>query len=123
MAELLTLWLASYLLHSTVLLGAMWVLERARVLRAPQTLEFGWRLAFFGALVSASVAVVVPEPEHGSDAQPPVVTALQTVRQSQVSVPLEPAVRAPNAPTLTLPRRAGEGIFRGAGEGIFRGAG
>ncbi|WP_343628951.1 M56 family metallopeptidase [Roseateles sp.] len=54
MLELLTGWLLNYLLHSTVLLGGVWALERLGVLKHPAWRELCWRWAFFGAVLTAS---------------------------------------------------------------------
>src|SRR6185436_8025162 len=55
MIEALTGWLLNYLLHSTVLLGGVWALERAGWLTHPAWREAFWRAAFFGAVLTASV--------------------------------------------------------------------
>ena len=55
MIEALTSWLLNYLLHSTVLLGGVWALERAGWLKHPAWREAFWRAAFFGAVLTASV--------------------------------------------------------------------
>ncbi len=46
-------WLLTYLLHSTLLLGGAWVLLRLRPLR-PEWEETLWKVAAFGALVTAT---------------------------------------------------------------------
>ncbi|MDP2530867.1 MAG: M56 family metallopeptidase [Candidatus Palauibacterales bacterium] len=46
-------WLLTYLLHSTLLLGGTWVLLRLRPMR-PEWEETLWKLATFGALVTAT---------------------------------------------------------------------
>ncbi|WP_431288436.1 M56 family metallopeptidase [Roseateles chitinivorans] len=55
MIEALTGWLLNYLVHSTVLLGGVWTLERAGWLKQPAWREAFWRAAFFGAVLTASV--------------------------------------------------------------------
>jgi beta-lactamase regulating signal transducer with metallopeptidase domain len=55
MIEALTGWLLNYLLHSTVMLGGVWALERAGWLKHPAWREAFWRAAFFGAVLTASV--------------------------------------------------------------------
>lgn len=55
MIEALSGWLLNYLLHSTVLLGGVWALERAGWLKHPAWREALWRAAFFGAVLTASV--------------------------------------------------------------------
>jgi hypothetical protein len=54
MLEILTGWLLNYLVHSTVLLGGVWALERAGALQHPAWRELCWRWAFFGAVLTAS---------------------------------------------------------------------
>ena len=48
-------WLATYLLHSSVLLGAAWALSRLPALAAPATQDALWKAALAGGLVTASV--------------------------------------------------------------------
>lgn len=65
---LLVGWLLSYLLHSSVLLGATWLAERAGLLaRLPRAaVETLWRGALFGGLLSASMQLLqqqaLPQP-------------------------------------------------------------
>lgn len=42
-------------LHATLLLGAVWLLERAGALKHPGWAELAWRTALFGALLSSSL--------------------------------------------------------------------
>jgi len=53
-------WLANYLLHSTVLLGSVWLLDVTGVLRDNRTREFAWRVALAGALVTATLHTFLP---------------------------------------------------------------
>lgn len=53
-------WLATYLLHSTVLLAAAWVVDRLAGRRRPQLAETVWRCAVLGALLTASLQTVMP---------------------------------------------------------------
>jgi beta-lactamase regulating signal transducer with metallopeptidase domain len=55
MTELLAGWLLNYLVHSTVLLGGVWAIERAGWLKHPAWREAFWRWAFFGAVLTASL--------------------------------------------------------------------
>lgn len=55
MIDALAGWLLNYLVHSTVLLGAVWALERGGLLKHPAWREALWRWAFFGAVLTASV--------------------------------------------------------------------
>ncbi len=106
-------------LHATVLLGAVWLLERAGALKHPGWAELAWRTALFGALLSASLefvplpADVAPTPRtamHASAAPhalarastpavedaPPAVPATGTVAGTAGTVEATPA-SAPSA--------------------------
>lgn len=48
-------WLIAFALHATVLLSAVWVIERSGGLKHPAWAEWAWRFALFGAFVSVSV--------------------------------------------------------------------
>ncbi|WP_377159461.1 M56 family metallopeptidase [Roseateles sp. UC29_93] len=90
MIEALSGWLLNYLLHSTVLLGGVWALERAGWLKHPAWREAFWRAAFFGAVLTASVQpltqvtrvalpeVWAPAHEQGERAAPVLDAALST---------------------------------------------
>jgi len=54
-AALLVLWLATWLLHSTLLYGIAWLIERLALLRAPAARQHLWRAAMLGALLTAGV--------------------------------------------------------------------
>ncbi|MFY2763972.1 M56 family metallopeptidase [Arenimonas sp. MALMAid1274] len=58
--DLATSFLLTLAVHATVLLGAAWLAERAGGLRHTGWAELAWRVALFGALASASFAVLVP---------------------------------------------------------------
>lgn len=64
MTDLLLTWLCSYLLHSSLLIGGLWALERAgwlaRMTMATQ--ETLWRLALLGGLASASLSLLPLSP-------------------------------------------------------------
>lgn len=47
--------LLTLVLHATVLLGAVWLIERAGALKHPGWAELAWRTALFGALLSSSL--------------------------------------------------------------------
>ncbi|KQV53388.1 hypothetical protein ASC95_11660 [Pelomonas sp. Root1217] len=70
-------WLCSYLLHSSLLIGALWAAERfgglARL--ATSTQETLWRLALLGGLVSASLPMLatLPQTAPAGAARPAVV--------------------------------------------------
>lgn len=52
---LLAAWLVTWLLHSTLLYGGAWLVERLRLLRAPAAREHLWRAAVVGALVTSTL--------------------------------------------------------------------
>ena len=54
----LTFALATYLLHSTLLSAAVWLLERTRILRGTPVREFAWRLALVGAFLTTGLQMV-----------------------------------------------------------------
>lgn len=47
-------WIVHYLLHSTLLLGAAWLIDRVALVRSPVIREHLWRAALVGALVTAT---------------------------------------------------------------------
>lgn len=51
----LAVWLGTYLLHSTVLLGLVGIVDRLRLLRSPAVLEQLWRAALIGGLATATL--------------------------------------------------------------------
>jgi len=50
-------WLGTYLLHSTLLLGGVWLLARRGLLRTPRLAERMWRLAVVGGVLTATLQV------------------------------------------------------------------
>jgi Zn-dependent protease with chaperone function len=54
-AELVALWLVTWWLHSTVLYGGAWLIDRLQLLRAPAAREHLWRAAMLGALLTTAV--------------------------------------------------------------------
>ncbi|NOT88228.1 MAG: M56 family metallopeptidase [Lysobacter sp.] len=48
-------WLIAFVLHATVLLSAVWAIERLGLLKHPGWAEWAWRFALFGAFVSVSM--------------------------------------------------------------------
>jgi beta-lactamase regulating signal transducer with metallopeptidase domain len=59
------------LLHASLLLALVWTLERANLLRHPGWAELAWRGALFGALLSATLTVLVPASSSGSRVDAP----------------------------------------------------
>jgi beta-lactamase regulating signal transducer with metallopeptidase domain len=94
----LTLWL-----HATVLLGAVWLLERGGALRDPQRAEAAWRGALFGAVLTATISSTAPAILQRLDAgsmQPPGATMRATFATP-------PPAGATHAVTSDSPRDAG----------------
>ena len=58
--SVLSTWLLTYVLHSTVVVGAVWVLVRTGRVRRPTTQDLLWKVALVAALATASVAVLGP---------------------------------------------------------------
>lgn len=79
-------WLATYLAHSTALIGLVWLLERAEVLRQPRLREFAWRLAIVGGLLTASVQTFAPEMSLVEFPEMPAATSATTM-PAQIAVP------------------------------------
>ncbi|KQZ38718.1 M56 family metallopeptidase [Duganella sp. Root1480D1] len=55
MIDALFVWLCTYLMHSTLLLGIAALLDRAGALRRPRLAEIVWRVALFGGVLTASM--------------------------------------------------------------------
>ncbi len=51
-------WLIAFVLHATVLLAAVWAIERLGLLKHPGWAEWAWRLALFGAFISVSLELM-----------------------------------------------------------------
>src|SRR5688572_20769208 len=71
MLDLTLTWLSTYLLHSTLLLGAAWAIGRLLGARAPALRTHLWRAALVGALVTAtlqSAGLVTRLPQADLDA-------------------------------------------------------
>lgn len=113
MTDVLLTWLCSYLLHSSLLIGALWAAERAHLLArlATSTQETLWRLALLGGLVSASLPLLPALPQAApADVAPPTFVAHEPARDrvqtpadvQSVVVEAPPAVR-PSAQLGALP--------------------
>ncbi len=51
-------WLIAFVLHATVLLAAVWAIERLGLLKHPGWAEWAWRFALFGAFISVLLELV-----------------------------------------------------------------
>lgn len=56
---LLVAWLLTYLLHSTLLLGGAWLLERLGAVRSPAARDSLWKVALLGGLVTATAQLAL----------------------------------------------------------------
>jgi len=86
MFEALVNWLLAYMLHSTVLLGAALLAERAGLWRRLTTAqaELGWRWALFGPLLTASWPLIAGLAPHSAPAvEPQAQPWAETTRQVQ----------------------------------------
>jgi len=63
-SELFAAWILTVALHATVLLGIAWLADRGALRSRPAWRETLWRAAFFGAVVTASVQVLLQTPTH-----------------------------------------------------------
>lgn len=79
-------WLLAFVLHATVLLLAVWLIERLGLLKHPGWAEWAWRVALFGAFVSVTVELV---PWNTMRASPAAATV--------VSAPVSEPIAAPTA--------------------------
>jgi HEAT repeat protein len=55
LATLGVAWLLTYAVHSTVLIGSVWLAERAGLLRSLRLRDLAWRTALLGGLVTATL--------------------------------------------------------------------
>lgn len=96
MTDPLLTWLCSYLLHSSLLMGGLWAVERAGGLArlATSTQEALWRLALLGGLLSASLPLLRLAPAPAAPSTPP--PAVQ--QAGPLAVPAAQAVQAADAP-------------------------
>lgn len=97
MAELLFVWLATYALHGTALLGGVWLLERARLLRDRDLLEWAWRLALFAGIATATVSTV--------GLRMPSISGATSARAT-ATAPAAPAPRVANPPRFAAADRS-----------------
>lgn len=97
-------WLVAFVLHATVLLLAVWIVERLGGLKHPAWAEWAWRFALFGAFVSVSLELVpwdgmrASSKEAVSTTQTQAVEAAPGVGDAAVQLP-EPEVIAALVPS------------------------
>lgn len=91
-----------FALHATVLLLAVWLAERLGALKHPGWAEFAWRVALFGAFVSAGAEVLSP-PGIATDSRAASAVAAPAA-PAPPEAPSAPAAPAPiDSRTITLP--------------------
>lgn len=98
MNELLVNWLLTYLAHSTLLLGALWLLDRGVLGRDPIRRERLWRAALVVPILSAGLQVAAPE---FSVTQPVAVEYM--VSAPVEAMPTVPASTVASVPTVSTP--------------------
>jgi beta-lactamase regulating signal transducer with metallopeptidase domain len=102
----------TFLLHATVLLLAVWTLERLGWLKEPAWAEWAWRLALFGAFVSVAVEAM-PRRAPGADAsqRQGAIVDMRTADTADVPVSAvraeTPAVVGDSVPPVVVPPQAG----------------
>ncbi len=116
MAAGVSVWLLTYLLHSTLLIGTLWLLLRWRPRMSVRTREGLWRTALLGGLATASVQLAVGwEPWSGRlhVTSTPALHAAPPMLATPARPPLSPpytlaapattVIAAPPAPATTSP--------------------
>lgn len=78
--------LLAFVLHATLLLALVWVIERLGGLKHPGWAELAWRLALFGAFVSVAIEAL-PLPALRGNEVAPATIATQAPVTSPVRVP------------------------------------
>jgi beta-lactamase regulating signal transducer with metallopeptidase domain len=106
MTDLLLTWACSYLLHSSLLIGGLWLAERRGLLArlTTTTQETLWRLALLGGLVSASLPLMAPLASSPLPAAGPTPLAVDSVPAPlpRVDAPAAAAALPPVPPTAQL---------------------
>lgn len=123
MTDLLLTWVCSYLLHSSLLMGSLWVAERRGWLArlAAPTQEMLWRLALLGGVVSATLPLlptsmpatplagvstaspVVVDPAPAAAMRPALVNVAFAARDSDMPAPRAQLGALPAAAALAAP--------------------
>lgn len=99
-------WLATYMLHSSLLLGAAWIASRLMRDRAPAWQETVWRAAVFGALLTATVQLATGWSPWRIDLRPsPAPAAAEVQEPAPVDAAWPPAATF-DVPAQVLPVEA-----------------
>src|SRR3990172_2054739 len=124
---LLVAWLLTYLLHSTLLIGGAWLLERVGAVRSPLSRDTLWKVALVGGLLTAAAQLALrlqpyaghvalssraDSPFIAVDAVRPAdsVRATLTAASARTAAADAPALTAPTVPTAPTARRLLSGI-------------
>ena len=86
LAELSLTWISNYFVHSSILLLGALLIEKSALLKSLIKLETLWRIAFFGGLISASVAVYFAH-------TPATLKSIPTIQVEQVKQTIKQDVR------------------------------
>lgn len=82
-------WLLTYLLHSTLLLGGVWVLTRRGIIRSHQLRDLFWKTALIGGLVTATTQSALVG-FAGEDGLPlPAARSSLVIPRADLPMPLE----------------------------------
>ena len=123
LATLGVAWLLTYAVHSTVLIGSVWLAERAGLLRSLRLRDLAWRTALVGGLVTATLQLAagltpvggatelrapalagltpVPTPPPATDLEPRIAIVARGVRPHPLPVGhLPPSAAAETTPAL-----------------------
>lgn len=108
MAESLLALVATYLVHSTLLLGGAWLVDASGRVRAPEVREFVWRLALLGAFATTALVswprddAATPSAVTRNVDADRVMARASTVGAASRDVVAQPRFAAPNdAPART----------------------
>ncbi|HUM11607.1 MAG TPA: M56 family metallopeptidase [Myxococcaceae bacterium] len=103
-------WLLTYAVHSTALIGSVWLAERAGFLRSLRLRDLAWRTALVGALFTATLQLAAGLTPFGGAAEltapalPADVTAApETPRHPAPAIPATEAPRAVIVPVPAVP--------------------
>lgn len=106
-------WLITYALHSTVLLAAVYVLERARLLVELDVRETAWRIAMFGALLTATLQMAMaPSNESPATEQPVAVAPRVALTETPITNVAADSSAIEESPRLSPSHESREVPFR-----------
>jgi len=101
LATLGVAWLLTYAVHSTVLIGSVWLAERAGLLRSLRLRDLAWRTALVGGLVTATFQLAAGLTPVGG------ATEIQAPDLADLSRPVAPPGAQERLEWLARPERRG----------------